>query len=302
MRIQTISMIFCFSICWAAFISQAQSATYAINGDVVGEVQHYSVKPKEDLYVIARRFDIGIVELLSANPDVNVWKPKAGTNLTIPTSYILPSEQREGIIINLSELRLFYFPDEAHVMTFPIAIGRKDWETQQGTTKIIRKREHPTWTPPDSIREENPDLPDVIPAGIDNPLGNYAMSLGWPNYVIHGTNKPYSVGKRASHGCIRLYPEDIEKLFAAVKLGAKVMVIDKAYKLGWQGNKLFLELLPTQEQTDIIARSKIPTYLDIPEIHGIIREYSEENTGIDWQAVDDEIKKRSGIPIIIANK
>jgi L,D-transpeptidase ErfK/SrfK len=298
MRIETIIV----AVYLAMLVCSAQAATYKIDGDIVGEIKHHNIKPKEDLYVIARRFDIGIVELLSANHGVDPWRPKKGIDLTITTSHILPDEPREGIIINLSELRLFYFPDEQHVMTFPIAIGRKDWETQQGTTKIISKREHPTWTPPESIREENPDLPDVVPAGIDNPLGAYAMGLGWPNYVIHGTNRPYSVGKRSSHGCIRLYPEDIEKLFAAVKLGTKVTVIDEAYKLGWQGDNLFLEVMPTQEQTDIIARSKIPKPLDIPEINDVVRKKSGENSEINWQAVKDAVHARNGIPTIIAVK
>lgn len=302
MRKNTVSTAFYFCIYYIMFAYPAVATTYEINGDVVGEIEHYNVKAKEDLYVIARRFDVGIVELLSANPKVDVWRPKEGTKLTIPTSHVLPEEPREGIVINLSELRLFYFPDAQHVMTFPIAIGRKDWETQQGTTKIVMKRKHPTWTPPESIREENPELPDVIPAGIDNPLGEYAMSLGWPNYVIHGTNKPYSVGKRASHGCIRLYPEDIKKLFESVKLGTKVNVIDTSYKLGWHDDNLFLEVLPTQEQADVVAKSKIPKPLEIPEIHDTIRTKAGENTEINWQLVDELTKLRSGIPTIITTK
>lgn len=302
MRKTTSSAIFYFYICCIMAVSDASATTYEINDDVVGEIQHYNVKAKEDLYVIAQRFDIGIVELLSANPGVNIWKPKEGTTLTIPTSHILPDELREGIVVNLSELRLFYFPDEQHVMTFPIAIGRKDWETQQGITKIVMKRAHPTWTPPESIREENPDLPDVIPAGIDNPLGEYAMTLGWTNYIIHGTNKPFSVGKRASHGCLRLYPEDIKKLFEAAKLGTKVNVIDTSYKLGWHDDNLLLEVLPTQEQADIIVKSKIPEKLEIPDIHDAIRAKAGENTEINWELVDELVKSRSGVPTIIAKK
>ncbi len=289
-------------LCLLIFASTAKAETYEINGDVTGKIQHYVVKKKDNLYWIARHFDIGIVELLSANPKVNVWKPKEGTKLIIPTMYVLPETTHENIVVNLSELRLFYFTDDGKVMTFPIAIGREDWETQQGTTIITSKREHPTWTPPDSIREENPELPDIVPAGKDNPLGDYAMHLGWPNYVIHGTNKPYSVGKRSSHGCIRLYPEDIEKLFAAVKTGTKVTVIDTPYKLGWQGDNLFLEVMPNQRQSDIVARSQIPPPLAIPEIHAAVIKQSAENVIIDWHAVDELIQKRSGVPAVIASK
>ncbi|MEQ1789283.1 MAG: L,D-transpeptidase family protein [Rickettsiales bacterium] len=296
MRIHTISI----ALYLAIFVCSAQAATYKIDGDVVGEIKYHKVKEKEDLYVISRRYGIGIVEMLSVNHGVDAWRPKKDTDLTITTSHIIPDEPREGIVINLSELRLFYFPDEQHVMTFPIAIGRKNWETQQGTTKVARKRKHPTWTPPESIRKVSPELPDVVPAGKDNPLGDYAMSLGWQNYVIHGTNRPYSVGKRSSHGCIRLYPEDIEQLFAAVEIGTKVTIIDEQYKLGWQGDNLFLEILPTQKQTDIIARSKTPKPLDIPEINDVVRGKAGENAEINWQAVEDAVQARNGIPTIIA--
>lgn len=300
MRIHNILSVFFSCICWATLTYPAQATTYKINGDVVGEIKYYNVKPGDNLYAIARRFDIGIVELLATNPGIDAWKPEKGTELAIPTSHILPGEAREGIIINLSELRLFYFPDAHHVVTFPIGIGRDGWETQQGITKIVRKREHPTWTPPDSIREVNPDLPDIVPAGPDNPLGDYALSLGWTNYVIHGTNRPYSVGKRSSHGCIRLYPEDIARLFKAVKEGTRVTVIDVPYKLGWQGDKLFIEVTPTQEQTDIIAKYKIPEPLAIPELYSAINEKAGTNLEIDWSVVDKAVEARSGVPTVIS--
>ncbi len=299
MRPYTLLLIIIAALYWYISPHISHAATYSINSDVVGEIKYYEVNKNDNLYAIARKFDVGIVELLAANPKTNIWKPKIGTKLTIPTLHILPTEPREGIIINLSELRLFYFPDSSNVMTFPISIGKKDWETRKGTTTIIYKRANPTWTPPESIRAENPELPDIIPSGADNPLGYYAMNLGWENFVIHGTNKPYSVGKRASHGCIRLYPEDIETLFKSVSAGTKVTVVDNHYKLGWHDNKLFLEVLPTQEQADTIAKAKTPKPLAVPELRDAIKQITNNNSEINWNVVDEEESKRSSVPVEI---
>lgn len=280
----------------------AYARTYDIGGDVIGEVAYYQLKAEDNLYEIARRFDVGIVELLAANPGVDPWQPPPGKRLTLTTTHILPPVPREGIVINLSELRLFYYPDDETVMTFPIGIGREGWRTPTGTTKILTKRTNPAWTPPDSIREANPDLPDIVPAGPDNPLGEYALDTGWIGYVIHGTNRPYGVGKRSSHGCIRLYPEDIEQLFAAVSEGTTVTVIDTPYKLGWRGDILYLEVTPTQEQSDIIAEYKRPPATGIPEIYKAIETMAEAGTGIDWYALERAVSRRDGIPAAIARK
>lgn len=275
----------------------SKAATYDIDGDVVGKIQYYTVKKSDNLYEIARRFNIGIVELLAANQGVNIWKPKQGVKLIIPSMYVLPDEERKGIVINLSELRLFYFISDKQVMTFPIAIGKDGWETPTGSTKIVRKRKNPVWIPPQSIREENPNLPDIIPAGPDNPLGEYALNLGFPAYVIHGTNRPYSVGKRSSHGCIRLYPEDISKLFKAVDEGVEVNIIDEQYKIGWQSGKLFVEVMPTQKQTDFIVRNKAVKPVAIPELHEVINNrLSNGYRKIEKNFVEEMVRKRNGIP------
>jgi L,D-transpeptidase ErfK/SrfK len=264
-------------LCAVGFGSVSYAATYKMNGDMVGKIGHYTVKHDETLYDIARRHDIGIVELLAANPGIDPWAPPKGTKLIIT---------RE------------------HVMTFPIGIGREGWETPLGETTIIQKREHPSWTPPDSIREENPDLPTIIPAGPDNPLGDYAMSLGWPSYAIHGTNRPYGVGKRSSHGCIRMYPEDIKALFAAVPIGTKITVIDTPYKIGWVGDTLYLEVTPTQTQSDTIAQYRVPHPLDIPEIYDAINAMDghETESEISWYTVDETVARRSGIPVAIGKR
>ena len=282
------------------FLLMAASAhAETASGDVVGKIQYYTVQPEDTLYAVARRFDIGIVDIMAANPGVDLWVPDPGTVLTLPTMYVLPPVKHEGIVINLSELRLFYFPDPHTVVTFPIGIGRDGWETPVGTTTIVEKRKNPIWTPPDSIRADNPDLPNFIPAGPDNPLGDYAMNLGWSGYLLHGTNRPYGIGRRSSHGCIRLYPEDIEKLFNAVKEGTVVTVIDSPYKLGWRKNTLFLEITPTQIQTDSIAEHKPLDIQDIPKLYGDIRQLAG-TAQIDWRAVRDAVMWRNSIPIAIA--
>lgn len=291
-----ISILFLFI---AIFPCTTHATTYETHGNLIGKIQYYTVKEKDTLYTIARKFDVGIVELLSANPKANIWKPKIGTELIIPTQHILPQVAHEGIIANLSELRLYYFTADNNVMTFPVAIGKKNWETRQGETSIIMKVEHPSWTPPQSIREENPDLPDIIPAGKNNPLGDYAIKLGWQNYVIHGTNKPYSVGKRASHGCIRMYPEDIAQLFSAISVGTKVTVIDTEYKLSWHGINLFIEVNYNQEQSDIVAQNKIPKIWKIKGLDDGIKKIAGNNANIDWEAVKKAATQKNGVPTVI---
>lgn len=282
----------------------AQAATYKIEGDTAGAVTQYTVQDKDTLYSIARHYDVGIVEMMAANPGIDPWVPKVGTVLTLPTAYVLPTLERTGIVIDLSELRLFYFPedDKSTVMTFPLGIGMDGWTTPTGTTSIVLKREHPTWIAPASILAANPDLPHVVPPGPDNPLGDYAMNLGWPGYRIHGTNKPYGIGRRSSHGCMRMYPEDIEALFKMAKVGTPVTVIDASYKIGWKGNTLYLQTTPSQQQADEIAMRKDMTLTDIPEMYGDLKALAGEGAAIDWKVVHEAALWRSGIPIAIATK
>lgn len=288
------------------FTSTAFSATYKIpnDSDVAGEVSHYTITGDETFYSVARQFDLGIVELMASNPGIDPWIPAEGTLLSLPTSYVLPKVKRSGIVINLPELRLFYFPDEKTVITFPIGIGRDGWQTPVGETTIVLKRKNPSWTPPASILEAKPDLPKIVPAGPDNPLGAYALNLGFTpgSFLIHGTNKPHGIGLRSSHGCIRMYPEDIEVLFNAVKKGTHVKVIDTPYKLGWLDGTLYLEVTPTQEQIDDIANYREPEPLVPAEIYKDIDKIVDTNNAVDWPAVDEAIIKRTGLPVAILRK
>ncbi len=278
----------------------AQAATYKTQEDMAGEIAYYVVKPDDTLYQIARRFDIGIIEIMAGNPNVDPLQPEEGKELIIPTAHVLPVAPREGIVINLSELRLYYYRDSRTVLTFPISIGKEGWPTPAGTTIITKKREHPIWIPPDTIHEETPGLPEFIPAGPDNPLGDYALNLDWPGYVIHGTNRPYSIGARVSHGCIRLYPEDISILFKNINVGTTVTIVDQPYKLGWWKDQLILEVSPTQRQSDEILKDGRIKSINIHEVETAIARIIPEDMIIDWRTVEKAVKAPTGIPMVIS--
>ncbi|WP_224417730.1 MULTISPECIES: L,D-transpeptidase family protein [unclassified Modicisalibacter] len=230
------------------------------SGDIVGRVQTVEAKAEDTLIDIGQRYGIGYEAMRLANPDVNVWVPGEGTQVVVPTRFILPPGPREGIVINLAEMRLYYYPparngESPRVETYPIGIGRAGWQTPLGTTRIETKIKDPAWYPPKSIAREHAEdgrpLPSVVPAGPDNPLGEYAMILGLPGYMIHGTNRPQGVGMRVSHGCIRMLPRDIENLVHRIPDGTPVRIIDQPFKLGWDGaGTLFAQAYPVEHGGD----------------------------------------------------
>lgn len=297
--VRMICFLALFSL-WQAAPARAEIVTP--DGDVFGIITLHEIAPEENLYTLARRSNMGIVEMLAANPGLDPWLPPPGHQVTLTGMHLLPPGPREGIVINLSELRLFYYLADGDVMTFPIGIGREGWQTPLGVTTVLRKRKDPAWTPPLSIRAKDPDLPALVPAGPDNPLGQYAFYLGFQSVLIHGTNRPYGVGKRSSHGCIRLYPEDIELLFDKVKIGTKVTIIDEPLKLGWRDNRLYMELSPTQEQADWIAEYRQPVNMTTPEIYDKIAAFAGKDTSINWYEVERAIQRRDGIPTAIGTR
>jgi L,D-transpeptidase ErfK/SrfK len=216
---------------------------------VVGSLRQTYAHGEDTLLDIARRYDLGHDQIILANPGVNRWLPGKRTPITLPTSYVLPPGPRDGIVLNLPELRLYYFPPKSSVViTFPVSIGDMDWRTPLGTTRITSKDKDPSWNPPNSIRAEHladgDTLPPFIPGGApENPLGRFALRLGIKSYLIHGTDesRAFGIGMRVSHGCIRLYPEDIEVLFRRVAVGTRVRIIDEPIKVGWLRNELYLQ-------------------------------------------------------------
>jgi L,D-transpeptidase ErfK/SrfK len=221
--------------------------------DVIGALSTITAREEDTLVDIARRHGLGYEDIVRANPDVNVWVPGEGTEVILPTRYVLPSGPRKGVILNLAEYRLYYFPETkegetAYVMTYPISIGRMDWETPLGRTQVISKVRNPSWYVPQSVLDEHAadgrPLPRIVPPGPDNPLGKFAMRLGLPGYLIHGTNRPAGVGMRVTHGCVRMFPEDIEYLFTKVDVKTAVRIVNEPIKMGWNGDELVIEAHP----------------------------------------------------------
>ncbi len=275
----------------------AAAATYA---DLIGTIAYHDAAPGETMVEIARRYDLGFVELVAANPGVDPWLPD-GHEIVLPAAHILPDGAREGILINLADQRLYFFPAWPNpIQSHPISIGTDHNQTPVGTTTVIGKRENPTWIPPASVRAELPHLPAVVPAGPTNPLGAFSLDLELPAYRIHGTPRPYSIGRRATHGCVRLYPEDIATLFPQVPVGSPVTIVDQPAKLGWFGGEMYLEIHPNQAQADELERHQRPTPAAIADL----RQRVEEAAGaavarIDWQAVDRAAAQVRGVPIRI---
>ncbi|WP_366655603.1 L,D-transpeptidase family protein [Fodinicurvata sp. EGI_FJ10296] len=231
----------------------AEMAEPERGSDIIGTPRIHVARHEDTLVTIARENDVGFVELRLANPGVDVWLPGEGTRISLPTQRILPNAPREGIVLNLSEMRFYYYnPETSQVRTHPIGIGREGRGTPTGTTRIVRRQHLPTWYPPASIRAERPELAGAVPPGPDNPLGEHALYFDWPAYLMHGTNTPEGVGRRVSAGCIRMYPEDIETVFEIVPINTLVTIVDQEVKLGWHEGELYLEVNPSQDQADEI--------------------------------------------------
>jgi L,D-transpeptidase ErfK/SrfK len=244
-----------FSVTLAA---PARATTYELAEGaplVFGSVEHYTTTYEDTLTDIARRYSLGYEEIVRANPGIDPWLPGAGKDILIPGRRILPSGPREGIIVNLPEHRLYYFPKRKKkeapiVITYPVSIGKMDWHTPLGETRVVSKQKNPTWFPPESVRKEHAargePLPAAVKAGPDNPLGAYAMRLGiTPGaYLIHGTNNPLAVGMAVTHGCMRMYPEDVEALFPLVPVGTKVWITNEPVKVAFVDGELLLEVHP----------------------------------------------------------
>jgi L,D-transpeptidase ErfK/SrfK len=279
------------------------------NDDVVGVLQKTVVGADDTFSDIARRFNVGYEEMVRANPGVDPWLPGVGREVVVPTRFILPNAPRQGIVINLAAMRIYYYeprkgeaPQVVH--THPIGVGRVGWATPEGTTKVVRKQKDPVWRPTPSILKEHAEngdpLPQVVPAGPDNPLGNRAMYLGWPTYLVHGTNKPYGVGIRSSHGCIRLYPEDIEHLFEMVSVGTPVRVVNQPFLFGWAEDKLLLQAYDVLED-DTRDFAKAPKKLLSKSLATRIqKQLKERGESVDWDAVAAIAHAPRGIPAPIA--
>lgn len=220
------------------------------NQTIVGQFQVIEARYEDTFVAIARTYNVGFDELVAANPGVDAWLPGEGTRIVLPTRFILPDGPQEGIVVNLARKRLFYYlPPDADgrraVVTYPLGIGKEGTVTPVGSTTVVLKRENPVWTPPQSVRAEHIAKGDPLPAqvmpGPDNPLGAHALNLGMPSYLIHGTNKPAGVGMRSSHGCLRMFPENIAFLYETVPVGTPVRIVNQPWLFGWEDGRLYLE-------------------------------------------------------------
>jgi L,D-transpeptidase ErfK/SrfK len=301
-----LALLFLLS-CGSLPVVQAQVYTIPPEGgDIVGSDETIVVGDQETLADVAREFNLGHEEIRNANPGVEFWLLSPGTRVFLPTRHILPHAKRQGIVLNVPEMRLYYFPKpcstgtECTVITYPVSIGRMDWQTPLGTTRVTGKVQNPSWRPPESIRKEaaeagNP-LPAVVPPGPNNPLGKFSIHLDLPGYRIHGTNRPYGVGMRATHGCVRLYPEDIEDLFHAVQIGTPVQILNQPVKFGWDGDTLYVEVSPPLEE-DSAGNASLRD-LAFDQMVEIAIERPFLLLGAEF---DQALEERSGIPVAISN-
>ena len=314
------------TLAWLATSSTVVAEVYDLppdGNDVVGAVTTVTAREEDTLLDIARRHGLGYEDIVRANPDVDTWLPGEGTEVVLPTRYVLPPGPRSGVVLNLAEYRLYYYPapkpgETAVVMTYPISIGRMDWETPLGRTSIVSKVTNPSWYPPESIRAEHAadgdPLPRIVPPGPDNPLGKHAMRLGLPGYLIHGTNRPDGVGMRVTHGCIRMFPEDIDYLFGRVSVDTAVRIINEPVKVGWNGDELVVEVhrtlevvLPEPEAAET-PEDEEPVAPPAPRdamtalTEQFVAATNERPGRLDWEAAEQLLRRADGIPGIAGRR
>ena len=287
----------------------AEAAKFSLSEDgsnVIGHLQGLVASHADSFLDLGRRFNIGYEELRLANPGVDPWIPGEGTLVVIPSQYVLPDAPRTGIVLNLAEMRLYYFPEPEgggpprEVITHPVSIGQVGWNTPLGTTRVTSRLTDPAWYPPASIRAEaeaeGSPLPRVVPPGPDNPLGRHALGLGIEGYLIHGTNKPYGLGMRVSHGCVRMYPEDIASLFEDVPVGTPVHIVNQPIKMGWKGGVLFMEAHPAGGESEVGGS---PTGTDaVREV--IAATSNAQSKRVRWQEVAAVAETPTGIPYAVS--
>src|SRR5580700_1992415 len=286
----------------------AAASVYPLPEDgsaVVGTDQTISTVYEDTLPDIAHRYSLGYYEIIRANPAVDVWLPGAGKELTLPGRRILPPGPHTGIVVNLPEHRLYYYPpphgrEAPVVITYPVSIGKMDWRTPIGDTTVIAKIKHPAWYPPESIRKEHAEngdpLPKVVPAGPDNPLGDFALRLAAGNgeYMIHGTNNPTAVGMSVTHGCIRMYPEDVAALFPLVAVGTKVWLVNEPVKVAWVSGELLLEAHPPVDEE---GQSVEP---DLGLLSKLLDQALGDSTAaIHWDLARKTLQAADGIPTVV---
>lgn len=270
---------------------------------VIGVPQVVLTRDSDTFSDLARAYGLGYDELVAANPGVDPWLPGDQTPVLLPTQFVLPAVAREGLVLNIASKRLFFFPKMPDgqpqvVMSYPIGIGRVGWETPLGNASVVGRAVDPTWYVPASVRKEHAEagnpLPSVVPPGPDNPLGTRVLQLNLPGYLIHGTNQPYGVGMRVSHGCIRLYPENIETLYELVALGESVQIINEPYLLGEHDGEVLFEAHAPLADDKVSAEDRL---------HEIILQLGESSSYVLSKKVEGDLLQAAtdalGLPVRI---
>ena len=266
---------------------------------LVGHATTVTATEADTLLDIARAHGQGYGDIHLANPHLDSWSPGAGAQVHIPALYILPEHSRAGIVLNVPEMRIYFFQTgQRRVWTYPVGIGREGWSIPFTRTRVSAKKKNPAWIPPQSIRAEyasqGEPLPARVPPGPDNPLGDYAIRLGLPSYLIHGTNKPSGIGMRVSHGCIRMYPEDVEALFPLVPVGLSVEIVNQPIKVGRRGELLFLEVHPELHEEQQPHETRVLSTLQQAEQQADGRDYR-----LDMELVTELLHHPRGVPVAI---
>jgi L,D-transpeptidase ErfK/SrfK len=291
-----------FSVLAAMLLLAAGPGRAAEVPPLIGEMETTRAHYETTLADLAYLHNLGYIEILAANQDLDPWLPGEGAEIVLPKRHILPDAPRRGIVINLAEQRLYYFPedDPADVQTFPIGIGREGLDTPTGRTYVAGKRRNPAWRPTKEARKADPSLPAVVRAGPQNPLGAYALDLGWPLYLIHGTNNVWGIGRRVSRGCIRMYPNDIQTLFNTVPAKTPVRVVEQPLKFAWSGGTFYVEAHTTPDQASQLE--KTGRFEPDPELDlraRVERALGERAAEIDWARLEDAVRARRGVPIAV---
>ena len=290
----------CAALLGGGAMPDAQAETFQLdnpNDSVVGVPFYFKARNKDTLLDIARQNNLGYDDMRQANPKVDLWVPGEGTEVLIPSLFVLPNVPRTGIVINRAEKRLYYYPPDNpnQVRIYTISVGKDAMGTPLGSFKVIEKRKDPIWTPGPNVRASHAARGDILPAqvppGPDNPLGRYAMRLSNPDYLIHGTSMPWGLGMEVSGGCIRMYPEGIEELYGLTGVQTPVAIIDQPYKLGWRGDDLYLEVQTGEKSVRKSARAVIPEA--VANAEGVV---------IDWKAVERAVEEDSGVPQVVGRR
>lgn len=271
-----------------------------------GSMTTYTVKEEDTFLDIARHYGLGYIELRAANPGVDPWAPTPGEQLVIPTFNLLPRAPQNGIVVNLGDMRMYYFKTPGKPpLTYALGIGAEGLDTPLGQTTVVRKAAYPSWYPTERMKKLKPYLPAAVAPGPSNPLGTHAMYLGWPTFLIHGSNKPWGIGRRVSSGCMRMYPENVIELFDQVPVGTKVTIVDQPILVGWLEDGLYLEANPSKTQGEEIEITGVHTVRPLTdELKKVIADAAgpEAESRIDWDAVDSAVRERRGYPVLIAQR